>query len=158
MVSLTAVLSCAGTLSVWMITSPRVLYALAGQGDLPHVFARVNPARHTPGIAIVSSALLVWSLTVSGTFVYLATFSAMSRLLMYASTCAALIVLRRRDGPAPIPIPLGPLWGVLALLCSLVAIGTTTGTAVRDVSIAVGLGWVARTAVRHWNKSTLARS
>jgi len=157
-VSLTAVLSCAGSLAVWMIVSPRVLYALAGQGDLPGVFAGVDPIRHTPGVAIVSSALLVWLLTVSGTFVYLATFSAMARLLMYASTCAALLVLRRRDGPAPIPIPLGPLWAVLALLCSLVALGTTTGTAVRDVSIAIGLGWAGRTATRHWNKPSVALS
>ncbi len=154
--SLTAVLSCAGSLSVWMIVSPRVLYALAGQGDLPHVFGRLDPIRHIPGVAIVSSAMLVWLLTVSGTFVYLATFSAMARLLMYASTCAALIVLRRRDGPAPIPIPLGPLWSVLALVCSLLALGTTTGTAVRDVSIAIGLGWAGRTAVRHWSKPPVA--
>jgi APA family basic amino acid/polyamine antiporter len=156
--SLAAVLSCAGTLSVWMIVSPRVLYALAAQGDLPRVFAGLDPIRHIPAVAIVSSAMLVWILTVSGTFVYLATFSAMARLLMYASTCAALIVLRRRDGPAPVPIPLGPLWGVLALVCSLLALGTTTGTEVRDVSIAIGLGWAGRTAVRHWNKPPVAVS
>jgi APA family basic amino acid/polyamine antiporter len=150
--SLTAVLSCAGGLSGWMIVSPRVLYALARQGDLPRVFAALDPVRQIPGVAIVSSAMLVWVLTVSGTFVYLATFSAIARLLMYASTCAALIVFRRRDGPAPIPIPLGPLWGVLALACSLLALGTTTGTAVRDVSIAIGLGLAGRTAARLWNK------
>jgi amino acid transporter len=148
--SLTAVLSCAGSLSAWMIVSPRVLYALAGQGDVPRVFARVDPTRHIPGVAIVTSAMIVWLLTVSGTFVYLATFSAIARLLMYASTCAALIVLRRRDGPAPIPIPLGPLWGVLALGCTLLALGTTSGTAVRDVSIAVALGWAGRTALKRW--------
>ena len=113
----------------------------------------LDPVRQIPGVAIVSSAMLVWVLTVSGTFVYLATFSAIARLLMYASTCAALIVFRRRDGPAPIPIPLGPLWGVLALACSLLALGTTTGTAVRDVSIAIGLGLAGRTAARLWNRA-----
>ena len=154
-VSLAAVLSCAGSLSVWMIVSPRVLYALAGQGDVPHIFATVDPIRHTPGAAIATSALLAWILTVSGTFVYLATFSAMARLLMYASTCAALMALRRRDGPAPIPIVLGPLWAVLALACALVALGTTTGTELRDVSIAIGLGCAGRTAVRHWTRPAI---
>lgn len=37
-----------------------------------------------------------------------ATFSVVARILMYLSTCLALIALRRRDGPAPITIPLGP--------------------------------------------------
>jgi APA family basic amino acid/polyamine antiporter len=157
-VSLAAVLSCAGTLSVWMIVSPRVLYALAGQGDVPRVFAAVDPVRHIPGVAIMSSALLVWILTVSGTFVYLATFSAMARLLMYASTCAALIALRRRDGPAPTPVVLGPLWAVLALVFSVVALGTTTGTEIRDMSIAIGIGWVGRTVVKHWTRPAIAVS
>ena len=147
-VSLTAVLSCAGSLTGWMIVVPRVLYALGAQSDLPYVFARVDRIPRTPGVAIVGTAMVVWALTVSGTFVYLATFSAVARLLMYGSTCAALIVLRRRDGPAPIPIPLGWLWSGLAVVCSAIALGTTTGVAVRDVSIAIGLGCVVRAASR----------
>jgi basic amino acid/polyamine antiporter, APA family len=157
LVALTAVLSCAGSLSVWMIVSPRVLYALGEQGDFPRAFARVNPIHHTPAVAIVTSAFVVWLLTVSGTFVYLATFSAMARLLMYASICAALITLRRQDGPAPITIPLGPLWSVVALLSSVLVLGTTTVNAVRDMLIAIGLGWALRTAVKHQNKNDQRR-
>jgi APA family basic amino acid/polyamine antiporter len=157
LVALTAVLSCAGSLSVWMIVSPRVLYALGEQGDFPRAFARVNPIHHTPAVAIVTSAFVVWLLTVSGTFVYLATFSAMARLLMYASICAALITLRRQDGPAPITIPLGPLWSVVALLSSVLVLGTTTVNAVRDMLIAIGLGWALRTAVKHRNKNDQRR-
>ncbi len=151
-VLLTAVVSCAGSLSGWVMATPRVLYALAVQGDLPQVLAAVHRVRRTPWVAIVTSALLVWVMTVSGTFVYLATFSAIARLLTYASTCGALIVLRRRVGPAPIPIPLGPFLAIVALLSILVALGSTTGTAVRDVSIAVVLGWAGRTVTRRWNR------
>jgi amino acid transporter len=143
-----ATLSTGANLTGWMIASPRVLYALGAQGDLPAVFAKVDPVRRTPAVAIVTSASLVWLLTVSGTFVYLATFAALSRLLTYASTSAALIVLRKREGPAPIVVPYGPLWSVLALLCTTAALATTTGTAVRDVSIALALGWVIRMAGR----------
>ena len=84
--------------------------------------------------------------------VYLATFSAIARMLTYASTCAALIVLRRRDGPAPISIPLGPLWSVLAVVCTFLALGTTTGTALRDVSIAVAAGFAFQIANRRWTR------
>jgi amino acid transporter len=151
-VSMTAVLSCAGTLTVMMITTPRILYALAAHGDLPLVLASVDPDRHTPALAILVSALTLWLLTVSGTFVYLATFSAMARLLMYGSTCAALIVFRRRDGQAPIPVPWGPVLAVLSLAASMAAIVATTGTEVRDLTIAVAIGWAVRAAVRHWSK------
>jgi hypothetical protein len=52
---------------------------------------------------------------------------------MCASACAALIPLRRREGPAPTAIPRGPLWSVRALLSSALILATTTMVAVRDV-------------------------
>jgi APA family basic amino acid/polyamine antiporter len=147
-ISVTAVLSTAATLTLWMMVTPRLLYALAQQGDLPAVFARVSPIHRTPWVGIVGSAMIVWLLTLSGTFVYLATFSAISRLLTYASTCGALIVLRRRHGPAPVSIPLGTLCSVVALLCTAAALATSTGTAVRDILIAVALTWIGRSVLR----------
>jgi amino acid transporter len=149
LVSLTAVVSCAGALLAWMVASPRVLYALAAQGDLPRVLTAIDARSGTPSVAIVASAVLVCVLTVSGTFVYLASFAAAARLLMYGSTCAALIVLRRRDGPAPVAIPLGPWWAALALASTTIALAATIGTtALRDIGIAVGAGLVARAATR----------
>jgi amino acid transporter len=144
----TAVLSCAGSLSAWMIGSPRVLLALAESGDLPRVLAHVDAARRTPSVAIVGSAVLVWVLTVSGTFAYLATFAALSRLVTYASICVALVVLRRRAGPAPLPVPLGPLWAAVALLVAVAALATTTPAVIRDVTIAVALGVLVRAIVK----------
>jgi len=149
LVSLTAVLSCAGTLTVMMLTTPRILFALAAHGDMPLVFASVNPARRTPAVAIIVSAVALWLLTVSGTFVYLATFSAMARLLMYGSTCAALIVLRRRDGAAPVVVPFGPALSVISILVAIAAIAATAGTAIRDLTIAVALGWALRAVIRY---------
>ena len=152
LISLTAVLSTAATLTLWMMVTPRLLYALAQQGDLPVAFARVSFIHRAPWVSILGSAVLVWLLTLSGTFVYLATFSAISRLLTYASTCGALIVLRRRDGPAPVSIPLGGLCSVIALVCAAAAMATSTGTAIRDVSIALALTWVGRSVVRRRNR------
>ncbi len=147
-VSLTAVLSCAGGLSASTMITPRVLYALAAQGDLPPALARIASVRHTPATAIVTTAVIFWLLTVSGTFVYLATFSVIARMLMYSSTCVALITLRRRDGPAPITIPWGPVLAVIAVLACTITLVTATGTGVRDVAIAVATGWAVRTMVR----------
>ena len=144
----TAVVSCAGALVAWMIGGPRVPFALASRGDLPAALAAVHATRRTPSVAIVVSAVLVWVLTISSTFIYLATFSALSRLVTYASICAALLVLRRRDGPAPLPIPLGPLWAVLALLGTIAALATTTLAVVRDLAIALAVGLMLRWLVK----------
>ena len=109
----TAVVSCAGALAAWMIGGPRVVFALASRGDLPAALAQVHPSRRTPSVAIVASAVLVWLLTISSTFVSISATSSRRclRLVTYASICAALLVLRRRDGPAPLPIPLGTVVG-----------------------------------------------
>jgi len=127
-----------------MVVSPRVLYALAEQGGVPRILSSVHAGRHTPAVAIVVFAGLVWALTLTGTFVYLATFSAITRLLTYASTCGALVALRRRDGPAPVSIPAGPLLAGLSLAATVAAVATTTGTAVRDLSIALAFGLALR--------------
>jgi amino acid transporter len=149
-VLLTAVTSCAANLFGWMIASPRVLYALAVQGDMPQVLTALHPSYRTPAVAVVVSAVLVWLMTVSGTFVYLATFSALARLLTYASTCAALIPLRRREGPAPIPIPFARTLVVAVLVSVVAALSATSAAAVRDVSIALAVGVMLRMATRRW--------
>jgi amino acid transporter len=41
--SVTATLSCAGALAVWVIVSPRMLYVLAEQGDMPEAAASERP-------------------------------------------------------------------------------------------------------------------
>ena len=83
-------------------------------------------------------------LTLTGTFVYLATFSIIARLVGYAATCASLIVLRRRTGPAPLPIAGAPAMALVSLVSCGAVFATSTGTALRDVAIAMALGLALR--------------
>jgi amino acid transporter len=57
-------------------------------------------------------------LALSGSFAALALTSAITRLLVYAGTCASVLALRRQ-GPAPFTIPLGPVVPILALALSV---------------------------------------
>src|SRR5262249_21706829 len=50
---------------------------------------------------IISSAAVVLALTLTGTFISLVTLSTVIRLVTYASTCAAVQVLRRRSPNEP---------------------------------------------------------
>jgi APA family basic amino acid/polyamine antiporter len=157
-ISITAVVSCAATLALWMMVTPRLVYAIAQQGDLPAVFTRVGARRHTPWVGILGSAVIVWLLTISGTFVYLATFSAITRLITYASTCGALLALRRQLGAAPVSIPFGPTFSIIALLATGAALFTTTGTAIRDIAITMALIWIARSLLRRRNRPAIAQA
>ena len=59
--------------------------------------------------------MLSWLLTITGTFKYLLAIFVIARMLAYGSTAAALIVLRRRDGPRPCRFPAESSISVLAL-------------------------------------------
>jgi amino acid transporter len=143
-----AVVSCAGGLSVQMLVAPRNVFALAEAGDLPPAFAAVHRAFRTPHVAIVVYAALSWLLTVTGTFKYLLAIFVITRMLVHGSTAAALIILRRREGPAPVPMPGGGVIAWLAIAACLVMLATASLTAVRDVAIVLAVGLALRGLTR----------
>jgi amino acid transporter len=77
------------------LSGSRNLYALGELGDVPPLFAWVHPRYRTPAFAIVFSSAVALVLALSGTFASLAAGSAITRLFVYAVTCAAAIALRR---------------------------------------------------------------
>jgi amino acid transporter len=119
-ISLGALVSTTGTLNAIMLAGSRLPFALAEQGQLPQWLARTHPRFHTPYVSILISAVLILALTLSGTFIYALTLSTIARLFTYASTCLALIVLRRReDRPAAFTLP-GGIFVALASLALIV--------------------------------------
>jgi len=143
-----AVVSCAGGLAVQMLVGPRYVYALGAARDLPRPIIDVHRAFHTPHIAIIAYAAICWLMTITGTFRYLLAIFVISRMLAHGSTAAALIALRRREGPAPVAVPGGVVISVLALLACAAIVLTTSWIAVRDVAIALALGFAIRALVR----------
>ena len=100
------------------LSGSRNLYALAEQDDLPSIFGYVHPRFRTPAVAIVFTGLVALGLALSGSFATLAASSAVSRLIVYAGTCASVLALRRK-GRAAFTIPGGPVVPVAALAISL---------------------------------------
>ncbi len=143
-----AVISCAGGLSVQMLVGPRYVFALGEAGDLPRPIVAVHNAFRTPHVAIISYGALSWLLTITGTFKYLLAIFVISRMLAHGSTAAALVVLRRREGPAPVPVPGGVVISVLAIGACLAIVATASLGAVRDVFIVTLIGLAIRAGVR----------
>ena len=119
-----AVVSTTGNSMGQAIAGPRSLFALAEQGDLPGVFAKVHPTFRTPVVAIAVTAAVAVVLAASGTFVRLALVSGVTRLVIYVSTCAATLRLRRPElrsaAAAPMfVVPFGPVIPAIAIAVSL---------------------------------------
>jgi amino acid transporter len=121
LVSIGVLISCYGYLSANILGFPRILFAMAEQGDMPALMGRVHPRFRTPNIAIIVFAVLLLGFSVAGSFQWNLFISAMSRLIYYGSVCAALPVLRhKRDVPdARFHLPMGNLIAVLAVGVSL---------------------------------------
>ncbi|MPY89850.1 MAG: amino acid permease [Luteitalea sp.] len=113
-----AVASMTGNNMGQALSGSRNLFALAEQGDLPRGFGYVHPRFRTPAVAVVFTCLVSLVLALGSDFVTLAATSAVSRLLVYAGTCASVLALRRR-GPAPFTVPFGPLIPSVALAISI---------------------------------------
>jgi len=127
-VSVGALVSIGGTLNSIALVTPRLLFAMAADGHLPRVVGAVHPRFRTPHVAIVLSAIVMFALMLSGSFVALASISVVIRLLTYAATCAALLRLRRQAGTAPAEFvaPFGQVAAVAALALSMWLLSNST--------------------------------
>lgn len=146
-IALGALCSIYGYLSGNMLATPRITFALAERGDFPSWFGAVHRRFHTPYFSIFVFALLVWLLALFGSFAGNATLSAGSRLFYYGVVCAALPVLRKKQGPpAMVQIPAGTLTAVAGvLICvSLLTRIEYNKSIILAVAVAVALlNWVA---------------
>ena len=100
-----------------MLSSPRILFAMGEQGQLPSPFSMASKRFQTPHVAIILSTVVVIAFALSGTFVTTATLTTIMRLVVYAGGCAALPVLRRRNcgDSALFLIPGGTILSIIAL-------------------------------------------
>jgi basic amino acid/polyamine antiporter, APA family len=122
-----------------------MLFALAESGDIPRVFARIHPRYRTPSNAIIFTALVTLAFALSGSFTVLAIASALGRLVIYLSVCAATLRLRQPASgtpvlPATFIIPLGPIVPILAIAISLLMIAGAYGVQFLGGTVALATG------------------
>ena len=158
-ISVGAVISIAGNLNVVMLSASRLPFAMAARGELPGILARVHKRFHTPHVAIFLTSTLMAALTLSGTFLYAVTISTIARLLIYATTCAALPVLRRRAGapPSNFRAPAGLFVSCAVLLLTTWLLVSSTFREVRDTTIAAVIGLAVYALCRRLRSSAALR-
>ena len=102
-----------------------MLFALSENGDLPHVLGRIHPRFQTPSTSILVTTGLSLGLALSGSFVVLATASAVARLVVYAGVGAATLRLRKSRFVGVLPTakfrtPFGAIVPILAIGVSMI--------------------------------------
>jgi len=117
-IALGALISIMGNLNVSLLGSSRILFAMGEQNEVPRIFAKTHDTFRTPVISLVVNAVIIFVLTVQASFLSALAIATITRLLVYATTCASLPVFRRKsDGPhAKFLAPFGVAAAVLSLV------------------------------------------
>jgi amino acid transporter len=158
-ISIGALVGIFGTLNVIMLACTRLPFAMAAQGQLPAPLAQVHRRFRTPHVSIGLCAAIVFLLSLQGTFIYALKVTVITRVLVYASTCVALPVLRRRaktrasiqtqgEAPASFAAPGGILVSVISVILCLWLLANSGWREARDVAIAIAIGLVIYAATR----------
>lgn len=92
------VASVGGNVAGAMLSTPRASYMLARDGCLPAWFGMVHPRYNTPSRSVLFFGVASFALAAYGSFVWLASMSVLSRLLIYLLCIGAIPRLRSRFG------------------------------------------------------------
>ncbi|HEX2065476.1 MAG TPA: APC family permease, partial [Candidatus Thermoplasmatota archaeon] len=127
LVGILALVSIFGTVNAYVLTAPRISYAMARDGAFLRSMGRLDPRRGTPGYGMLLTALWSCLLVFTGLYDQLATMVIFAVFLFHVPTALAHMVLRRRrpDLERPFRTPLGALLPALYLLSSLFVVAAT---------------------------------
>ena len=150
LIAVGALISMMGILHVSLLATSRLLFAMAERGQLPRILSTTHRRFHTPYVAILLTAAIMLGLTLSGTFIYAVTIAVIIRLIVYASTCAALPILRRRrrERSTTFRVPAGNVVSIISLVLCAWLLSNSGWREARDTAIAAAVGSILYVAYR----------
>lgn len=116
-----SVIAHTAVLLVFQLGQPRIFMAMARDGLLPEVFARVHPTFKTPAFATVLTGIFVASFSAFASIDEMVDLTNIGTLFAFILVCAGIVVLRYKepDRPRPFRVPGGvflPILGVIGCL------------------------------------------
>jgi basic amino acid/polyamine antiporter, APA family len=150
--SVAVIISVYGWLTGFALMTPRIFFAMAERRELPRIVARVHSRHRVPDIAIAVNSMIALALGLISDFGQLATFAAIARLGIFASTCGALVLLRRTHGPSKgFRAPGGPVLALAGIAFCLWLLSTRSLAQAWFLPVILATGvlmWLAMRRVR----------
>ncbi|HJR36099.1 MAG TPA: amino acid permease [Gemmatimonadales bacterium] len=140
-ITIAILISTTGANNGIVFTSARIPYAMALEGRFFRWAAKLDPVHRSPNRVMVVQGFWASALVFTGTYTQLLTYMVFVSFLFYALSCAAVMVLRRREPGMPRPYRTWgyPLTPVVFILFSGYLILNTIVNAPRDAAIGGGL-------------------
>jgi len=125
--SLTILLSIAGAINGFIMTAPRLLFAMAQDGLMFRKLAEIHPRYKTLSFGIVAQAVWTAVLILTGSFETLASYAMIAAWFFYGLTVAGVAVLRRKypDRDRPYRMWGYPVTPALFVMVALWFVGNT---------------------------------
>lgn len=91
-----ALFSISGSEEAGILSTARIPYAMAGDGLLPKIFAKIHPRYKTPHIALIFQNTTALVASIIGSITQLIILSVFTLLFCYLITCISVFPLRRK--------------------------------------------------------------
>ena len=112
-----ALLSISGSDEAGILSAARIPYAMAADGLLPRIFAKVHPKYETPYVALIVQNTVTLIAAIFGTISQLIVLSVFTLLFCYLLTCISVFPLRKKYNTGGFKLPwIVPVLGVLVAL------------------------------------------
>ena len=110
-VALGSVIAHTAVLLVFQLGQPRIFFAMARDGFLPPVFAKVHPRFGTPHVTTILTGVLVGLAAAFANIDEMVDLTNIGTLFAFILVCLGIIVLRYKDPgrERPFRVPLGPV-------------------------------------------------
>jgi amino acid transporter len=143
-IAIGALFSITGTLNAIMLVGTRLPYAFSEEKQFPKVFSFIHPKHKTPTLSLLLFTGITLIVSLTNSFIYAATISAITRVMIYGIVCFALIRLRKKN-PAEtghFRIRYGNIVAIAGMGVTIWLLSSSKLTELRDVAIAVGVGLI----------------
>jgi len=129
-IGIVALVSTLGATNAYVLTSPRIFYAMANDGALLRSMGKLSAKRATPAFAGLVFALWSSLLVMSGVYVQIVEMVVFGIWAFYLPTAISHLVLRRRMAGAerPFRTPLAPVTPILFALAAVFVIAVNVAT------------------------------